>query len=258
MKNTMSDRSVRAFAAACGLACGGACLAQADSFHVMQIQMAIGGVNGNTAAQAVQLRQRSSFQNLVQFGVLKAWDAAGQNPVVLIAPGTSVPNFNTGDTVLFTTAAFDSLTTPACTPDFHMAPIPASYLAAGRLTWEDTVGTVYWSLAWGGAAYTGSNAGSLTNCPTGNFGPAWAGPLPSSGVQALSFLGPATAPGGANSTDYALTSGAAMFESNGHATFTVAGGAAPCYPNCDGSTIAPVLNVLDFNCFLNRFAAGCP
>jgi hypothetical protein len=29
-----------------------------------------------------------------------------------------------------------------------------------------------------------------------------------------------------------------------------------CYPNCDGSTTAPVLNVLDFNCFLNRFGAG--
>jgi type 1 glutamine amidotransferase len=30
------------------------------------------------------------------------------------------------------------------------------------------------------------------------------------------------------------------------------------YANCDGSTTAPVLNVLDFNCFLNRFTAGCP
>jgi hypothetical protein len=30
------------------------------------------------------------------------------------------------------------------------------------------------------------------------------------------------------------------------------------YANCDDSTIPPVLNVLDFNCFLNRFAAGCP
>jgi hypothetical protein len=28
--------------------------------------------------------------------------------------------------------------------------------------------------------------------------------------------------------------------------------------NCDGSTIPPILNVLDFTCFLNRFAAGCP
>jgi hypothetical protein len=32
----------------------------------------------------------------------------------------------------------------------------------------------------------------------------------------------------------------------------------PCYANCDASTIAPVLNVLDFNCFLGRFAAGHP
>jgi hypothetical protein len=31
-----------------------------------------------------------------------------------------------------------------------------------------------------------------------------------------------------------------------------------CYPNCDGSTAAPILNVLDFNCFLNKFSAGDP
>jgi hypothetical protein len=30
-----------------------------------------------------------------------------------------------------------------------------------------------------------------------------------------------------------------------------------CYANCDSSTTAPVLNVLDFTCFLNSFAAGC-
>ncbi len=28
--------------------------------------------------------------------------------------------------------------------------------------------------------------------------------------------------------------------------------------NCDGSTTPPVLNVLDFACFLNKYAAGCP
>ncbi|MFN0132295.1 MAG: GC-type dockerin domain-anchored protein [Phycisphaerales bacterium] len=28
--------------------------------------------------------------------------------------------------------------------------------------------------------------------------------------------------------------------------------------NCDGTTVPPVLNVNDFACFLNRFAAGCP
>jgi hypothetical protein len=32
--------------------------------------------------------------------------------------------------------------------------------------------------------------------------------------------------------------------------------AVPCYANCDASTIAPILNVNDFTCFLNRYAAG--
>lgn len=46
-------------------------------------------------------------------------------------------------------------------------------------------------------------------------------------------------------------------------TFQISGGflgGAPqvCYANCDNSTIAPVLNVLDFSCFLNKFAAGDP
>jgi hypothetical protein len=30
------------------------------------------------------------------------------------------------------------------------------------------------------------------------------------------------------------------------------------YANCDGSTTPPILNVADFSCFLNAFAAGCP
>ncbi len=34
--------------------------------------------------------------------------------------------------------------------------------------------------------------------------------------------------------------------------------AGEAYANCDQSTVAPVLNVLDFACFLNKFAAGCP
>ena len=34
------------------------------------------------------------------------------------------------------------------------------------------------------------------------------------------------------------------------------GGAAACYANCDGSTSAPVLNVNDFVCFQQKYAAG--
>ena len=35
------------------------------------------------------------------------------------------------------------------------------------------------------------------------------------------------------------------------------GATVTCYANCDHSTTAPCLNVLDFSCFLNAFAAGC-
>jgi hypothetical protein len=31
-----------------------------------------------------------------------------------------------------------------------------------------------------------------------------------------------------------------------------------CYANCNGSTVAPVLNVADFVCYLNKFSAGDP
>jgi hypothetical protein len=37
--------------------------------------------------------------------------------------------------------------------------------------------------------------------------------------------------------------------------FAISGGGG-CYANCDGSTQEPVLNVGDFTCFLQRFAAG--
>lgn len=30
------------------------------------------------------------------------------------------------------------------------------------------------------------------------------------------------------------------------------------YANCDGSTAPPVLNISDFQCFINKYAAGCP
>jgi hypothetical protein len=33
--------------------------------------------------------------------------------------------------------------------------------------------------------------------------------------------------------------------------------AANASANCDGSTVPPVLNVNDFQCFVNKYAAGC-
>lgn len=35
-------------------------------------------------------------------------------------------------------------------------------------------------------------------------------------------------------------------------------GKVPCYPNCDGSSGAPMLSANDFLCFINEFASGSP
>jgi hypothetical protein len=77
--------------------------------------------------------------------------------------------------------------------------------------------------------------------PTGNF--LWQG------------TSPTTEPTGA-----AATSAGFVFNGNPSTfrnRFEVHG--APlggCYPNCDQSTSAPILNVQDFTCFLQRYAAG--
>jgi hypothetical protein len=70
--------------------------------------------------------------------------------------------------------------------------------------------------------------------------------------------------GGADSVPEALLSGAVELVAGGY-FLTVGGKVSPflasygcdtCYANCDGSTTAPVVNVADLTCFLQRIAAG--
>ena len=62
---------------------------------------------------------------------------------------------------------------------------------------------ISWSVCWGGAAYTGSTTGVISNNEfDGEFGPCFSGPLPSAGTAALQFTGPATAPSTNNQADY--------------------------------------------------------
>jgi hypothetical protein len=192
------------------------------TFHEMQIERVIGGVDGSTAVQAVQLRMRASFQNLVSSARLVVRDATGANPVLLIDFASDVTNSTIGDRILVGTSAFANATNPHLTPDFIFTnPIPDSYLPAGTLTYEDDLGPILWRLSWGGAGYTGPGTGALTNDADGIFSPAFAGPLPSSSGQALVLQSAVGALSTNNAADYALSTGSATFTNNARSTGTI-------------------------------------
>src|SRR5437899_3118323 len=157
------------------------------TFHFMQIEQVIGAVDGDTTAQAIQLRMRAVGQNFVSQGKLVVFDAAGQNPITVLDLTSNVTNGAVGDRVLIASANFPSHTMPNAVPDFTMANlIPASYFAAGSLTWQsDSTGEILWRLSWGGAAYTGPTTGSTTNDDDGDFGPAFPSPLSATCTSAL-------------------------------------------------------------------------
>lgn len=209
---------VRAFAA-------GAAIISADALanhHVMQIQLVIGGVNGDTSAQAIQLRQRFAGQNVVSSGRIRAYDANGLNPITIIDFTTNVPNGQGGDTILVCTGAFLAKTAPTTVADFIMTnPIPLAYLNAGRITFEADGGTIWWSLAYGGALYLGSNTLNVTNDSDGNAAPAFGTGLPTSDTKALQYNGAASGASTTNLANYAMTAGAAVVTNNARISFTV-------------------------------------
>jgi hypothetical protein len=182
------------------------------SFHFMQIEQVSGGQCGHTRSQAVQLRMRAGGQNQVSGKKLVVLDASGSNPITVFTFPSNVTTSTLGSRILIVTSSAAPLLPNA---DFVTSVmIPASYLAAGRLAFEDEGNIIYWSVSWGGAGYTGSNTGSTTNDADGNFGPAFASALPSATTQALLFGGAASALSTNNAADYAVTGGAAAFTSN--------------------------------------------
>ena len=65
----------------------------------MQIEQAIGGVGGDTSAQAIELRLRFPGETFLAAARLRAWDAEGANPVTLVDFTSGVPNGGVGDRV---------------------------------------------------------------------------------------------------------------------------------------------------------------
>ncbi len=89
--------------------------------------------------------------------------------------------------------------------------------------------------------------------------PAWAQPTLELSWMSIDCGGGVSTGG---SLQLSMTIGQSDAERVSGGMFTLAAGFWPaaagvsCYANCDGSTAPPVLNVNDFSCFLNRYAAG--
>lgn len=197
------------------------------SFHEMQIEQVIGGVDGDVTAQAIQLRMLDHHQSEVSLARLYVRDAQGLNPVLIVDMHRNVVNHNLGDRVLIASGSFAAAAEPDAQRDFVMTSlIPQSYFAAGSLTFEDNSGTVYWRVSWGGENYQGLTTGNTLNDTDpgspADFGPPFAGPLPSDGRQALLFTGPAFALSTTNEDDYAVTDGPAIFVNNARLEFSLA------------------------------------
>ena len=211
------------------------------SFHLMQIEQVIGGVHGDTTAQAIQLRTRANGENFVTGAQLIAYDAAGNNPIVLVTFPSGVSNGATGSRILITTTTFQNHEAAPILSDFTMSAIPESYLAAGKIAYLKPSfmnGGVLWSVSWGGADYTGPNIGLTTNDADGNFAPPFPGVLPSDSTVALQFPGAASAMSTNNAADYALTTSAATFTNNAGASTQVVMGTLGAFANI--STRLPI------------------
>jgi hypothetical protein len=193
------------------------------NFHLMQIEQVIGGVGGDTTQQAVQLRLRFTGQNVVSQAQIRVVDAAGMNPITLVDMTTDVTmNVQGGARILIASPNF--IAQQGATADFVFAMstlIPPSYFDGGQIQFLHDTGTRYWLLCWGN--YSGSTSGNISNDTDGVFGPCASTTLPFSGVQALKFLGSASAMSTTNLADYALTAGAAVFTNNAGAGVTVHG-----------------------------------
>lgn len=201
------------------------------TFDLTQIQKVIAGVNGNTDAQAVQLRMRLVGQNFLNGQArLVAYDATGSNPVIITTFPLPDPAGGSCREILIASDDFALETTPAAARDYAMNNlIPPSYFAAGSLTFENSIGTiVYWRISWGGDSYTGPTTGNIANDADGEFGSPVLGELPSTDLNALEYISPCP-PGtsASNDVDYALTVDGANFTNNAGDNFDVTGPPIP-------------------------------
>ena len=235
------------------------------SEHLVQMHKVVGGVTGDNEIQAIQFRMRAANQNQFQNSKVYAYDANGENPVLIIDFDRAVTKGNLGDTVLVASPRFGEVTTPPARPDFVMNNlIPASYLPAGSLTLEDDAGkNVWWRLSWGGADYQGDTTGSTANDDDGDFGPPTRSSLRMSRALSLVFHWPPAAMSRRNVSDYSVERDATFRNNAGEEVqISVCLGLLCADMNCDGlvngGDIDPFFEALDDPAAWQAAHPDCP
>lgn len=190
-------------------------------FHQVQINKVVVNAGDNPAAQAIELRFRAALMGDLQFARLMARDATGQNPIVICDFNRPMPQQFRCGTVLITSAASNTLTSPPSIPDFTMTQvIPESYFAAGTLTYESDEGAVQWRVCWGGAAYSGPTNISIANDSDGSVAPPYVMALPTLGNAVLVFKNDCPAASVSSANDYeVIAEGTVFFRNNAGGAF---------------------------------------
>ena len=95
------------------------------SFHLMQIEQVIGGVNGDTSRQAIQLRMRFGGQNFVSVARVRAWDATGNKRQLVEVPTDAEVN-------RLIAVLIERMNLPRHSPDGQMMSYKFHHKSSGR------------------------------------------------------------------------------------------------------------------------------
>jgi hypothetical protein len=105
---------------------------KAETFHVMEIVQVLAGYNGNTAIQAIEMKELAAGQDLVATGAVNVYDKDGLLATTLGTFATNVANGTSGAHILCATSAFAAAF--SITPDLVLtAGIP---LPSGQIVFE--------------------------------------------------------------------------------------------------------------------------
>ncbi len=179
---------------------------------------------------------------------LQIWDGPPDNPASTVVFGDTFTNRMTNVSLSNIYRCFNTVTPPTCggAPTLPDSGRHIQWVDAGNLNIQLPAGTYWVDFDVAGTAASGPWV------PPSTSDTAIGRQCDLSDSNALQSVGGVWQP--LNDTGQ----GCAPTPVQQKVYFEITATGGGCYANCDNSTTAPVLNVADFTCFLQAFAAGCP